>query len=443
MGAADQEGRHLRGLNAADFPALLRASFSAAVAAADPARVLPAYLPDRQQLSRVGRTLVVGAGKAAASMALAVESHWPAECALSGLMVTRYGHGAPCTRIEVIEAGHPVPDEAGERAAQRILAEARALGPDDLLLVLVSGGGSSLLSLPVAEVPMADLKSVTRQLLASGAPIQDINVVRKHLSQIQGGRLAQATRARVIALVISDVAGDDLSSIASGPCAPDPSTYGDALSVLAQWGVTPPQSVAQWLARGVAGAMAETPKPGDALFARVEHALIASAHRSLEAAAGVFRAAGIRPVILGDTLTGEARDVAQVIAAIAREVSVHGEPFARPVALISGGECTVTVRGRGRGGRCSEFLLAFVRAASDLGNLWALAADTDGIDGIEANAGAVITPDTRARAAALGLDPRPFLDDNDAYSFFDRLGDLLVTGPTLTNVNDYRVVLLA
>ena len=430
-------------MNAADFPALLRASFSAAVAAADPSRVLPAYLPDRPQLSRYGRTLVVGAGKAAASMALAVESHWPAECALSGLVVTRYGHGAPCTRIEVIEAGHPVPDEAGERAAQRILAEARALGPDDLLLVLVSGGGSSLLSLPVAEVPMADLKSVTRQLLASGAPIQDINVVRKHLSQIQGGRLAQATRARVIALVISDVAGDDLSSIASGPCAPDPSTYGDALSVLAQWGVTPPQSVAQWLARGVAGAMAETPKPGDALFARVEHALIASAHRSLEAAAGVFRAAGIRPVILGDTLTGEARDVAQVIAAIAREVSVHGEPFARPVALISGGECTVTVRGHGRGGRCSEFLLAFVRAASDLGNLWALAADTDGIDGIEANAGAVVTPDTRARAAALGLDPRTFLDDNDAYSFFDRLGDLLVTGPTLTNVNDYRVVLLA
>jgi hydroxypyruvate reductase len=312
-----------------------------------------------------------------------------------------------------------------------------------LLLVLVSGGGSSLLSLPVPDVPMADLKSVTRQLLASGAPIQDINVVRKHLSQIQGGRLAQATQAQVLALIISDVAGDDLSSIASGPCAPDPSTYRDARTLLVQWGVEAPRSVADWLARGEAGAISETPKPGDPLFARVDNRLIASAHRSLEAGAEAFRAAGIRAVILGDTITGEARDVAQVIAAVAREVSVYGEPFARPVALISGGECTVTVRGGGRGGRCSEFLLAFVRAAADLDRIWALAADTDGIDGIEANAGAVATPDTLARAAALTLDPRRMLEDNDAFAFFDRLGDLIVTGPTLTNVNDYRVVLLA
>lgn len=443
MGAAHQESRHLRGLNAIDPRALLEQSFSAAVAAADPAKVLPAHLPDRQQLAHFRRTVVVGAGKAAASMARAVEAHWPAECALSGLVVTRYGHGAACSRIEVVEAGHPVPDEAGERAAQRIFDEARALSDQDLLLVLVSGGGSSLLSLPVPEVPMADLKSVTRQLLASGAPIQDINVVRKHLSQIQGGRLAQATQAQVLALIISDVAGDDLSSIASGPCAPDPSTYRDAQTLLAQWGVEAPRAVADWLARGEAGAISETPKPGDPLFARVDNRLIASAHRSLEAGAEAFRAAGIRPVILGDTITGEARDVAQVIAAVAREVSVYGEPFARPVALISGGECTVTVRGRGRGGRCSEFLLAFVQAAADLDRVWALAADTDGIDGIEANAGAVATPDTLARAAALTLDPRRMLEDNDAFAFFDRLGDLIVTGPTLTNVNDYRVVLLA
>lgn len=429
-------------MSTADRAALLAASFSAAVAAADPVRVLPAHLPDAQTLRAYRRTLVVGAGKAAASMACAVESHWPADCALSGLVVTRYGHRAPCTRIEVVEAGHPVPDEAGEAAAHKILAGARSLTRDDLLIVLVSGGGSSLLSLPVPEVPMQDLKAVTRQLLASGAPIQDINVVRKHLSQIQGGRLAQATKARVLALVISDVAGDDLSAIASGPCAPDPSTYHDAMSLLRHWQVDAPASVATWLARGVAGEIAETPKPGDPLFARVENRLIASAHQSLEAAATVFREAGIRPVILGDTITGEARDVAQVIAAIAREIAAHGAPFARPVALISGGECTVTVRGGGRGGRCSEFLLAFAQASRGIDQLWAIAADTDGIDGIEHNAGARLAPDTLARAQALGLDPRRLLEDNNAFEFFSRLGDLVVTGPTLTNVNDYRAVLL-
>lgn len=443
MGAADQTGRHLRGLNAADPSRLLAASFAAAVAAADPSKVLPAHLPDPQQLRRFGRTLVVGAGKAAASMARAVEAHWPADCPLSGVVVTRYGHGAACERVRVVEAGHPVPDEAGEAAARQILQASQSLGENDLLLVLVSGGGSSLLSLPVAEVPMADLRSVTRLLLASGAPIQDINVVRKHLSQIQGGRLAQATAARVLALVISDVAGDDLSAIASGPCAPDPSTYGDARALLSQWGVDVPASVAGFLERGIDGAVAETPKPGNPLFLRVENRLIASAHRSLEAAAEVFRGAGIQPVILGDTITGEARDVAQVMAAIAREIAVHQAPFQRPVALISGGECTVTVRGRGRGGRCSEFLLALAQASAGIDRLWALAADTDGIDGVEDNAGARLGPDSLSRARALGLDPRGMLEDNDAYEFFARLGDLVMTGPTLTNVNDYRVVLLA
>jgi len=433
---------------------LLRASFEAAVAAADPLRIVAPHLP----APPAGRTVVVGAGKAAASMARAVELAWPAGAPLDGLVVTRYAHGMPTERVQVVEAGHPVPDEAGELAAARILAMAAALGRDDLLLALVSGGGSSLLSLPVAAVPIADLKAVTRQLLASGAPIQDMNVVRKHLSQIQGGRLAQATRARVCALIVSDVAGDDVSAIASGPCAPDPSHFDDARAVLARWRIEPPASVAAHLHRGCRGEVAETPKPGDALFARVENRLIATAHGSLEAAAAVFRAAGVRPVILGDSVTGEARDVAQVMAALVREIRVHGGPFEPPVALISGGECTVTLRGKGRGGRCSEFLLALgcaLGAESGAGRgtesgtprgaargVSALAADTDGIDGVEHNAGALLAPDTLARAAALGLDARARLDDNDGYGFFSALGDLVVTGPTRTNVNDYRAILV-
>lgn len=421
---------------------LLIDSFRAAVAAADPLGVLGAHLPDRAAIARHRRTLVVGAGKAAASMALAVERHWPAEAPLDGVVVTRYGHGLPCERIEVVEAGHPVPDEAGERAAARILEQAAALGDDDLLVVLVSGGGSSLLSLPVDAVPMPDLKAVTRAMLASGAPIQEMNVVRKHLSRIQGGRLAQATRARVLALIVSDVAGDDPSAIASGPCSPDPSTYRDALGVLARWSVDAPASVLAHLRAGADGAAPETPKPGDPLFARVTGRMVATAHASLEAAAGVFERAGIRPVILGDTITGEARDVAQVLGAIAREVATHGHPFARPVALLSGGECTVTVRGQGRGGRCTEFLLALARELAQVQDAWAIAADTDGIDGVEDNAGAVLVPDTLARATALGLDARRRLDDNDGHGFFSALGDLVVTGPTRTNVNDYRAILL-
>jgi len=425
-----------------DVRRLLLDSFRAAVGAADPLRIVAPALPDAASIRHFGRTLAVGAGKAAASMALAVERHWPADAPLDGLVVTRYAHGLPCARIEVVEAGHPLPDEAGERAAARIFERAGALGDDDLLVALVSGGGSSLLSLPVESVRISELEAVTRALLASGAPIQEINVVRKHLSRIQGGRLAQRTRARVLALMISDVAGDDPSSIASGPCAPDPSTYADALEVLARWRVTAPASVRAHLERGARGEIDETPKPGDPLFARVEERMVATAHRSLEAAAALFAQFGIRPVVLGDTVTGEARDVAQVMAAVAREIVRYDQPFARPVALISGGECTVTIRGRGRGGRCSEFLLALARELDGVPGAWAIAADTDGIDGSESNAGAIVAPDTMARAAAAGLDARVLLDDNDAWTFFDALGDLVTTGPTRTNVNDYRALLL-
>jgi len=420
---------------------LLLAAFEAAVGAADPLKVLAAHLPAPDRLTG-GRTVAVGAGKAAASMALAVEQHWPAQADLSGLVVTRYAHGLPCRRIEVLEAGHPVPDAAGEQAAERILTLAGGLSSQDLLLVLVSGGGSSLLSLPVAGVPMTDLKQVTQGLLASGAPIQEMNIVRKHLSRIQGGRLAQATSARVLALVVSDVAGDELSAIASGPCAADPSTYRDALEVLRRWNVTAPPCVADHLLRGAQGLVDETPKPGDPVFQRVEHRMIATARGSLLAAARVFEAAGIRAVVLGDTITGEARDVAQVLGAISREIAGHDSPFTRPVALLSGGECTVTLRGQGRGGRCSEFLLALARELAGVPGAWALAADTDGIDGIEDNAGALLTPDTLARAGAAGLDARRRLDDNDGHGFFSALGDLVVTGPTRTNVNDFRAILL-
>jgi len=342
----------------------------------------------------------------------------------------------------VIEAGHPVPDESGEAAARETLAAARALGGDDLLLVLVSGGGSSLLALPAEGVAMADLKAVTRELLASGAPIQDMNTVRKHLSAIQGGRLAAATRARVLALVISDVTGDDPTHIASGPCAPDPTTFGDALEILARFRVKAPASVAGRLERGAQGAVAETPKPGDPAFARVENRVIASAHASLAAAAAWMRDQGVASMVLGDSVTGEASEVAKPYAALAREVRAYGQPVAAPAALISGGEATVTVRGKGRGGRCAEFLLSLAIELDGLADTWALACDTDGIDGSEDNAGAIAAPDTLARAGKLALHAKAMLADNDAYTFFQKLGDLVVTGPTRTNVNDYRVILV-
>jgi glycerate 2-kinase len=417
---------------------LLLGSFQAALAAADPLRIVPGHLPAPPR----GRTVVVGAGKAAASMALAVETHWPLGRPLEGVVITRYGHAVPLKRIRVVEAGHPVPDERGEAAAREILELARTLGEDDLLLALVSGGGSSLLALPVESVPMADLKAVTRELLASGAPIQDMNTVRKHLSAIQGGRLAAATRARVVALVVSDVTGDDPTHIASGPCAPDPTTYRDALEILARFGVAAPPSVAAHLDRGAQGREPETPKPGDAALARAENRVIATAQASLAMAAAYLEQRGIAPMVLGDSVTGEAAEVAKVYAALARQVRQHGQPLKPPVALISGGETTVTLRGKGRGGRCAEFLLSLVISLEGLERTWALACDTDGIDGSEDNAGAIAAPDALQRARSLGLSPKKMLADNDAYGFFSALGDLVVTGPTRTNVNDYRVILV-
>ena len=417
---------------------LLLGSFHAALAAADPLRIVPAHLPSPPR----GKTVVVGAGKAAASMALAVEQNWPHDSPLDGVVITRYGHGLPTKRVRVVEAGHPVPDEQGERAAAEILALAGSLSEDDLLLVLVSGGGSSLLSLPVEGVPMADLKAVTRSLLASGAPIQDMNTVRKHLSRIQGGRLALATRARVHALVISDVTGDDPTHIASGPCVADPTTFADAVEILQRFAVTPPASIAAHLAKGARGDIEETPKPGDPRLERAVYSLMATAHGSLAHAADFFEARGIPQMILGDTVTGESSEVAKVYAALAREVRGYGQPAYPPVALISGGETTVTLRGSGRGGRCTEFLLSLAVALDGLEGAWALACDTDGIDGSEDNAGAILTPDALARARAAGLEPKKMLANNDGYGFFSTLGDLVVTGPTRTNVNDYRVILV-
>ena len=423
---------------AASTRQLLIDSFHAAVAAADPLNLVARHLPAPPK----GRTVVVGAGKAAASMARAVELAWPPDAPLSGLVVTRYAHGTPTERITVAEAGHPLPDAAGEDAARRIWQLAKDLTPDDRLIVLVSGGGSSLLAMPVAGVPMGELSAVTGLLLKCGAPITDLNIVRKHLSQIQGGNLAALCKAPLTALVISDVTGDDPSAIASGPTCPDASTFQDALDIIGRFGVTAPASVLAHLQTGARGEVAETPKPGSDVFAHAQTTVIATARQCLQAGAEFFRGRGIDAVMLGDTVTGEASQVAKVYAALVREIRVHGQPFRAPVALISGGECTVTVRGNGRGGRCAEFLTALAVELDGMPGVYALAADTDGIDGTEDNAGALLGPDTKVRAERLGMNARAMLANNDGYSYFQALGDLLVTGPTRTNVNDYRVILI-
>ena len=406
--------------------------FEAALAACDPARCLPPHLPAAPK----GRTIVVGGGKAAGAMAKAVEDHWPGQ--LEGIVVTRYGHGVACRRIEVVEASHPVPDAAGARAAERILGAVHGLRQEDLVLCLISGGASALLALAAPGFTLADKQEVNKALLRSGATISEMNCLRKHLSAIKGGRLAAAAApARVVTLAISDVPGDDLSVIGSGPTVADPTTFAEARAVLAKYRIVPTDAVSRRLASDD-----ETPKPGDPRLARAEAMLIARPQDALEAAAKMALEAGYRPVILSDSLEGEARDVALVHAGIARQVVNHGQPASAPAALISGGETTVTLHGKGRGGRNAEFLLALAVALDGQPRIHAIACDTDGIDGTEDNAGALLMPDSLARARAKGLDGKAMLADNDGYGFFSGIGDLVVTGPTLTNVNDFRAILV-
>jgi len=411
----------------------LRRMLDAAIAAASPASAIAAHLPPPPS----GRTIVLGAGKAAAAMALEVEQHMAGS--VEGLVVTRYGHAVPCQRIEVIEAAHPVPDAAGGEAAARMLQLAESAGPDDLVLCLISGGASALLALPAPGISFDDKQALNRALLASGADIGQMNIVRKHLSAIKGGRLAAAAHpARVVSLVISDVPGDDPAVIGSGPTVPDASTFAEALAVVERYGISEPAVVIDHLRV----AADETPKPGDPRLAEVVTTVIATPQASLEAAALVAAEVGLVPIILGDAIEGEAREVAKVLAGIALQVRRHGQPGQAPCVLLSGGETTVTMRGRGRGGRNAELLLALAIQLKGAAGISALAADTDGIDGSEDNAGAIVTPDTLARAEAQGLDAKAMLADNDAYDFFSGLGDLVVTGPTLTNVNDFRAIII-
>jgi hydroxypyruvate reductase len=421
--------------------------FQAAVTRALPLASTARYLPPPES---GGRTIVIGAGKAGGAMAQAVEVLWPGDSPLEGLVVTRYHHVPPrpeglSRRIEVVEASHPVPDEAGQAAAARILAMVQGLTEHDLVLCLISGGGSSLLALPAEGLSLEEKQGINKALLASGANISEMNCVRKHLSRIKGGRLAAACApARVVTLTISDVPGDDPSIIASGPTVPDATTCADALAILGRYGIAVPASVRAQLESGAL----ETPKPGDALFDGHEVHLIATPRQSLEAAAEAARAAGLTAYILSDEMEGESREVGKVHAALARAVAQTGEPFQKPCVILSGGETTVTIRKqapgapKGRGGRAGEFCLGLALGLQGQPGVYALAADTDGIDGVEDNAGAFVAPDTLQRALATGMKIAGYLDRNDAYGYFDRLGDLVVSGPTYTNVNDFRAILI-
>ena len=416
---------------------ILRQLFDAAIAAADPARCVPPALAELTPPGPGGRLIVIGAGKASAAMARVVEDAWAGP--LEGLVVTRYGHGVPCDRIEIVEAAHPVPDAAGEQAAARILAMVSRLSPADRVLALISGGGSALLAAPAAGVSLAEKRALTSALLKCGASIGEINCVRKHLSAIKGGRLAAAAwPAPVLTLAISDVPGDDPAVIASGPTVPDPTTCAEALHLLDFYGIAVTESIRARLASGEL----ETPKPGEPRLAASSYRLIASPRQMLEAAAVEARRLGIEPLILGDALEGEAREVGKVLAGMARSCGAHGFPAKKPCVLLSGGETTVTVRGQGRGGRNTELLLGAAMALGGAPGIHALAADTDGIDGSEDNAGAFIGPDTLFRARQRGLDASAYLANNDAWGFFAGLDDLLVTGPTRTNVNDFRAFLV-
>ncbi|MDS4013193.1 MAG: glycerate kinase [Candidatus Accumulibacter sp.] len=426
-------------MNDEEARALLRQMFAAAIAAAQPAQCIPPSLARHlgAPAAARGRLIVIGAGKASAAMASALEENWPGE--LSGLVVTRHGYAVGCRRIEIVEAAHPLPDAAGVAAAQRMFACVRGLAAEDTVVCLLSGGGSALLALPADGLELADKQSLSRDLLRSGAPIAQINCVRRHLSAIKGGRLAAACHpARVINLIISDVPGDRPIDIASGPTVGDPTTCADALAILRRYAIALPRQVVDLLESG----RGESIKPGDARLARVETQLVATPQQALEAAAAVARRAGLATHILGDAIEGEAREVGKVMAGIALQVATRGQPFAAPCVLLSGGETTVTVRGQGRGGRNVEFLLALAIALAGTRGIYALAGDTDGVDGLEEIAGACLAPDSLARASALGIQPLARLDDNDGHGFFAALGDSVVTGPTLTNVNDFRALLI-
>ncbi|MDA1332442.1 MAG: glycerate kinase [Proteobacteria bacterium] len=412
---------------------LLRNLFDAAVKAALPEHTIKHYLPDPPK----GRTIVIGCGKAAAAMAKAFEDCW--EYPLEGIVVTRYGHSVPTERIKVIEASHPVPDTAGMQAALKIQALVTNLTPDDLVVFLVSGGGSSLLTLPAKGITLDDKKILNTKLLHIGANIREINCVRKHLSSVKGGRLAETIwPAQCVTLAISDIPGDDLSMIASGPTEPDETTAEDALAILKKYHINEPKSIIEFLS----SSNPETPKSGNKIFNKSYSHLISTPQRSLEAAAESARKSGLTPLILGDAVEGEAREVARVLAGISKQIVRYGQPIPRPCVLLSGGETTVTVNGNGRGGRNAEFLLSLAIDLNGLDGVWAFAGDTDGIDGTEDNAGAFITPDSLKRAHEIGLDAKRMLADNDSYNFFTKLDDLVITGPTLTNVNDFRAIFI-
>jgi hydroxypyruvate reductase len=413
--------------------------FTAAINSAQPSRCIPAHLPTPQSLGR-GRLIVIGAGKASAAMARAVEDHWTGTASqLSGLVVTRYGYGVPCQRIEIVEAAHPVPDAAGLAAAERLMQLVRGLNADDLVLCLISGGGSSLLPLPLPGLTLEHKQTVSRALLKSGATISEMNCVRRHLSAIKGGRLAAACHpARVLNLLISDVPGDDPMDIASGPSVADPTTCADALAIVRRYGIELPAPVLSVLESG----RGESIKPDDERMSRVETRMIATPQMALDAAAAAAQAAGVKAFVLGDAIEGEARDVGKVLAGIALQVADRGQPVAPPCVLLSGGETTVTVRGQGRGGRNVEFLLSLGIALNGHSRIHALAGDTDGVDGQEEIAGALLAPDSLARAWGLGIKPRDSLANNDGHGFFEALGDSVVTGPTLTNVNDFRAIFI-
>jgi len=426
---------------------LLHKLFTAAVSAAQAEKTIPQHLPQPPK----GRTIVIGAGKASAEMARVFESHWtgPKE-KLSGLVVTRYDYAVPCQHIEIAEAAHPVPDQAGEQAARRILDIVANLTTEDLVVCLISGGGSSLLALPAPGLTLDDKQQINRALLKSGANIREMNCVRKHLSAIKGGRLAAAVYpAKLVTLMISDVPDDDPDVIASGPTVHDTSTYADAMGIINKYQITEPAAAISHLNKGAAAEKSEddryseTPKIDDPRLTNNEAILIATPQKSLEAAAAVAVENGITPVILGDSIEGESSQIAIMHAGIAKQVVRYQQPVNKPCVLLSGGETTVTVKGKGRGGRNAEFSLALAIALNELPGVYCLAADTDGIDGSEDNAGCLVTPSTLSRAASANLKPAAFLQNNDAYSFFDSLDDLVVTGPTLTNVNDFRAILIS